>query len=247
MKSQSQIMMVALTISFVMALSLAVALVCISHLREDPLDGKGTDEVTLPDEPSPSETTAPPTSSVETTDEGELSDPSYGLRYLSNGDGTCKLMSVGSCTDACVVIPEYTPGGERVVEIAEKAFFGCSTVTAVQIPSSVRLIGELAFADCGNLVYISVSAQNRFYCDVDGILYTADERTLILYPPMRAGNEVAVRAITSEISPMAFYNCAYLTHVNYMGSAAQWDSIRIGSKNYSLTAAAKTFLSGNGT
>jgi hypothetical protein len=40
---------------------------------------------------------------------------------------------------------------------------------------------------------------------------------------------------------MAFYNCTYLTQIYYTGTPAQWESISIGSKNYSLIASAKTF------
>jgi hypothetical protein len=61
---------------------------------------------------------------------------------------------------------------------------------------------------------------------------------------MRAGNTATISVSTTEILEMAFYNCAYLTHVHYTGTAEQWEHISIGSKNYSLTAAAKTF--GNG-
>ena len=129
-----------------------------------------------------------------------------------------------------------------MVEICERAFYGCATVTAVQIPASVIQIGSLAFGDCPNLIYISVNPQNRHYRDEDGILYTANLQRLILYPPMRAGASMTLRGVTTAIDEMAFYRCAYLSHVAYLGSAQDWEAIEIGSKNYSLTAASKTFL-----
>ena len=241
MRPQTHMIMVALAISFATALSLAVALVCISYLKDEPLDLPETEDTAENVLPPFEDTTDLLTAPEETTAEPELPDLSNGLRFSANGDGTCRLVSIGNCTDACVVIPEFSPAGDRVVEIADRAFFGSSTATAIQIPASVRLIGDLAFADCKNLVYISVSLQNPTYCDVDGILYTSDERTLILYPPKRAGNEVTIRGVTVEISDMAFYNCAYLDRVIFTGSAEQWENIRIGIKNYSLTAASKTF------
>ena len=229
-------------------MALAVALVCISHLTEGPHEAD-TDWLTVwePDtEPIDESTQLPTVTDEPETQPPELSDPSNGLRYVSNGNGTCRLVSIGSCTDACVVIPELSPAGDRVIELADRAFYGCATVTAVQIPSTVRRIGELAFAACPNLVYISVSTQNLDYRDIDGILYTFDERTLIQYPPRRAGSEVTIRSLTLEICDMAFYDCPYLVRVAFGGTAEQWENIRIGSKNYSLIAASKSFAAGNG-
>ena len=238
MKSQSQFLMIALAVSFTMALALTVALICVSYIKDSP------NEPPVQETDTETQATAEPSDTTQDTSKDTLPpDQSGGLRFSSNGNGTCRLISIGSCTDACVVIPEYSPAGDRVTEITERAFYNCTTVTAVQIPSSIRSIGELAFAACPNLVYISVSAQNPFFCDMEGILYTADLRTLILYPAMRAGSTLTIRAVTSEIADMAFYNCAYLEHVTYTGTPEDWEEIRIGYKNYSLTAASKSFAS----
>ena len=40
---------------------------------------------------------------------------------------------------------------------------------------------------------------------------------------------------------MAFYGCTYLEEIRFSGSPAQWENIRIGTKNYSLTAASVAF------
>ena len=250
----TQIMMMIRAILFAMALALTVALICLSYVHEGSADE-------LPSEPEPATTTTdpyvyPPLDTLPPGSETDsesittlIVDPTLppveelgnGLAYASNGNGTCTLTGIGLCTDVCIVIPEYAPTGDRVTAIANGAFYGCYFVTAIQIPSSVTYIGTLAFAACENLMYISVNTSNPAYCDIDGILYTSDGTTLLLYPPMRAGSSVTISSVTQSIDEMAFYNCAYLTHVYYTGSAEQWESIRIGAKNYSLTAASKSF------
>ena len=170
-----------------------------------------------------------------------LPDVSNGLAFESIGGGNCRVVGIGSCTDACVVIPSYSPTGERVVEIAEKAFYASPTVAAVQIPETVISIGALAFAACERLVYLSVDPDNRYYCDVDGILYSAGCTTLILYPPMRAGERITLHSVTTRIMDMAFYACPYLKSVHYAGSLEDWDNVIVGSKNYSLIAASMSF------
>ena len=235
MKTHSQILAISLVAASAMALALVVALFCISYIEEPaPQTPMGQDtepylEVTEGEE------------GKGTTDVPNTPTDSSGLRFSSNGDGTCVLSGVGDCTDVCVVIPEYAPNGERVTSIAAMAFYGCTTVTAVQIPVSVQTIGNLAFSACTNLAYISVSEGNLSYRDVDGVLYTADLRALLLYPPMRAGVHMTITSATVEIRDMAFFGCTYLKRIAYVGTAEEWELIRIGSKNYSLTAASVTF------
>lgn len=234
----TQMLLIVLAIVFAVALAVTVALFSLSVTGE-------SGEVTR----APINDTTPPALLL-TTPQGELTlttppeevtTESNSLSYASGGDGTCTVIGLGSCSDAFVVIPSFSPAGERVVAVSARAFFGSKQINAVQIPAGVEYIGELAFANCPNLVYISVSEENEEYCDIDGILYTSDGRTLLLYPPMRAGTEITISVVTTEICEMAFYGCAYLTRVHYTGSPEAWEQIRIGAKNYSLTAAAKTF------
>ncbi len=251
MKAHTQILMVALAITFAVALALTVALLCFSYLREE--SGEN-----LPDDPpresleiynpllnqtgEPAKTTSPPATSTTATATPTM--PPKSLLFASNGNGTSRVIGIGSYTDACVIIPETDPNGNRVTTVASGAFYGCADITAIQIPASVIRIEDLAFANCKNLLYISVSPKNVAYRDVDGVLYSYDKRMLILYPTMRAGSTVEIPASVTTISEMAFYNCVYLRSVTYSGTAEQWEQIRIGSKNYSLTAASKSFANG---
>ena len=159
------------------------------------------------------------------------------LSFESNGNGTCTLVGIGSYTDACLVVPEKNSKGESVTSIAEKAFYSCPTLTAVQIPASVKHIGELAFGDCANLIYIGVNSSNTSYKDISGVLYSFDGTELISYPAAKAGTYTTIDDNVEKIHSMAFYACKYLRTVYYAGDYADWDEISVGSKNYSLTAA----------
>ncbi|MBQ9784442.1 MAG: leucine-rich repeat protein [Clostridia bacterium] len=242
--NMTHMIIIALAILFAMALALTVSLICLSYVDAD--YGQ-----TLPDAgdplPSPEDTgTLPPADTTAPPDDPLPPAPlDNGLAYASNGNGTCTLTGLGTCTDAYIIIPTASPAGDVVTSIAARAFYGCTFVTAIGIPSTVSSIGSLAFANCPALTYLSVDAANPFYCDIDGVLYTSDGRALLLYPPQRVGTHLTISAVTTEIMDMAFYDCAYLTHVYYAGSAEEWERILIGTKNYSLIAASKTFY-GNG-
>ena len=236
MKSQNQILMIALAIVFAIALALTVAMICLSAMQREEHE---TDPFpSFPLYPDSFSSNTPPTV-IQTTEQiAPPIDTSSGLVFRSTGYGTCTLEGIGSCRDAFVVIPEYSPSGALVTAVSDKALMGCQTVTAIQIPETVNEIGYLAFSGCPNLIYISVSERNTAYCDRDGVLYSADGKTLIAYPALRAGNSFYISANVSRIEDMAFYQCAYLTAIRYAGSAEQWENIAIGNKNYSLTAAA---------
>ena len=179
---------------------------------------------------------------TEEEEQSELPLPEQALLYESLGNGTCAVIGIGACRESFVAVPKTSPSGERVVRICAKAFYGCDQITAVQIPETVREIGTMAFANCRNLVRISVSPENLYYTDLDGVLYTADRRALLAYPPMRAVNPAVISGSVTSIAEMAFCNCRYLTCVRYEGSAEEWDRISIGARNYSLSAASMEFL-----
>ncbi|MBQ8414847.1 MAG: leucine-rich repeat protein, partial [Clostridia bacterium] len=71
-------------------------------------------------------------------------DYSKGLKFTSNGDGTCYVSEIGSCTDAYIIIPPISPDGDSVTSIGDYAFSG-SSLTSIVIPDSVTEIGDDAF------------------------------------------------------------------------------------------------------
>ena len=73
-------------------------------------------------------------------------DPGYsvGLEYTSNGDGTCYVSGIGTCTDTDIVIPSVSPEGWTVVGIGACAFENCN-IESVEYPSTITYIGYGAF------------------------------------------------------------------------------------------------------
>lgn len=78
-----------------------------------------------------------------------------GLTFASNGDGTCSVSGIGTCTDTDIKIPPVY-NGEKVVRIGTLAFSDCSSLTSVTIPDSVAWIGSFAFDGCKGLVDITI-------------------------------------------------------------------------------------------
>lgn len=223
----------ALAIGIVMTFALIISMIFLSSVDSVANEKRILIETVL---------TVPGESSTDTPSNTEPSTNSKGsLEFLSNGNGTCSVTGLGTARSASIVIPEYSPTGDLVTAIAPQAFYGEQTITSIHIPASIVHIGNLAFAECKDLSYISVSRENSAYRSLDGVLYTADLSVLILYPPCRAGESLTIHTATTVIREMAFFNCIYLQRIDYTGSPSQWERISIGAKNYSLLAIAKSF------
>ena len=93
-----------------------------------------------------------------------------GALVYSVTDGICAITGFqGAPTD--VTVPA-TVAGYPVQAIAEKAFYECSSLTSVTIPSGVKLIGSSAFYACRSLKAVTlpdsvgvISPYAFYYCD----------------------------------------------------------------------------------
>lgn len=211
--------------------------------------GCGTLEAKEPQDTSLTIETDPPEPEITTVDTQSLQVSvdygaiySRGLSFTSNGDGTCTLTGMGSCIDTCLIIPETSDSGERVVAISAEAFAGNTTVGAVQIPASVTSIGNAAFAGCPLLSYISVDAANSAYCDIGGILYSADMTTLICIPAGTNMTSVTLTMQVKTIAPRASEGCSKITTLLFEGNETQWKKIIIGEGNNAISTLKPTFM-----
>ena len=178
------------------------------------------------------------TSEEETTTEEITTEKPYekSLEYVSNGNGTCTVVGIGDVTDTCIIIPEKSPSGEVITGIGDKAFYGNVKINAIQIPSTVTHIGNMAFGGCTSLIYISVSSDNKSFIDQGGILFTKDMEKLIHYPALKGNDTLSLPNSLSTISDMAFYGCNSLKFIDFKGTMAEWAAIKIGEYNYGLFA-----------
>ncbi len=128
---------------------------------------------------------------------------------VSNGKATitdCKESASGE-----LIIPS-TLGGYPVTSIGERAFYNCSSLTSVTIPNSVTSIGDDVFYGCTSLTSIEVNENNKFYSDIDGVLFNKDKTEIISYPNGKGEKYIIPSSVTS-IGNSAFEYCDRLTSV----------------------------------
>ena len=111
--------------------------------------------------------------------------------------------------------------------IEEKTFQNCDDLKEVIIPDSVSYIAPYAFYFSGlesvtlpagitdikdafafsELKTISVSSYDDTFCSIDGVLFSKDKKTLVLYPSNRDEDSYTVPSSVTSISENAFSNC----------------------------------------
>ena len=164
---------------------------------ETELDSHKTTDV------SPSETT--------TAVQEETGPTSKGLEFESNGDGTCYVSGIGTCTDTDIIIPKISPEGEVVTSIGKEAFYECSDLTSIVIPNSVTSIGSYAFYQCTSLTSITIPES------VTCIEYSTFQRCSSLV-------SIVIPNVVTSIGEEAFYECSGLTSIVIPNSVRSIDN-----------------------
>ena len=161
--------------------------------------------------------------------------PLSDFEFSALSGTSCKLIKYTG-NASTVVIPSQDAAGRNVIEIEPLAFKNCSSVKYISIPNTVIRIEYQAFCMCAYLesidipssvkgiisgfVYscpsmqsINVSNQNKYYTDVDGVLYTADKTQLVYYPSGREEAYYSIHNNTASIESDAFHGAVHLENI----------------------------------
>ncbi len=126
-------------------------------------------------------------------------------------------------------IPEYVEWkGQQycVVAIGSYALKQCTSLKTLFIPKSCRMVNISAFNTCHQLISIKVEEENDAYCDVEGILFSKDMRTLYEYPRGKSSTKYVIPDGVENIGDNAFFRCESLQEIvltpslKYIGMAA---------------------------
>lgn len=141
---------------------------------------------------------------------------------IENGEAT--VLSVpNSSSVAKIVIPDEYEGAP-VTKIADFAAVNLEYATEIVIGKNVKEISVWAFENNQQITSFNVDDNNEYFCDVDGVLFTKDMKTLLFYPLAKDlidtkddnGNDIKVSEYiipqgVETIRSKAFYKCSKLT------------------------------------
>jgi len=132
-------------------------------------------------------------------------------------DGKTVTITKYSGNAVALTIPSHIEG-LLVTVIGFTAFYDCSSLTSITIPSSVISIKETAVYDCSSLTSITVDNRNPSYTSVDGILFDKNIQTLIRYPQGRNQETYVIPSSITSIGNYSFSNCDNLSNITIPSS-----------------------------
>ena len=134
-----------------------------------------------------------------------------GLEYKVYED----YVSITGCDESAegeMVIPEMIEG-LPVKNIGEGTFKNCSSLTSITIPDSISGIKDNAFYGCSSLTAINVDSGNRSYMDIEGVLFSKDQKKLLNYPAKKSDSSYSIPDGVTNIGESAFRDCPFLVSV----------------------------------
>ena len=102
---------------------------------------------------------------------------------------------------------------DGLLEVGDYAFRDSALAGTVCIPASVNHIGFGVFAECHDLENIEVDADSACYVDADGVVYTYDLTTLVMYPVGNMRTLYEIPEGTLVVNEGAFYGAHELTDI----------------------------------
>ena len=135
-----------------------------------------------------------------------------GLKFTKRSDGTYMLSDyTGSASE--VIIPSAY-NGIAVTSIGAEAFYNCTNLTSITIPSSVVQVGDGAFASCGGLKTVTFAGNSQLVGIGSYAFLDCSSLTSIHF---------GENSKLTSIGDWAFYRCTGLTSITIPDSVTSID------------------------
>ena len=99
---------------------------------------------------------------------------------------------------------------DTLERIKANAFQNCSSLQRIHVPAAISELSANTFSGCISLSEVTVADENPYYTVVDGVLMTADQETLIYYPPSISQSDYTIPETVKTIDSYAFQDTMQL-------------------------------------
>lgn len=146
--------------------------------------------------------------------------------YVQTENGYALKRFEGPSTMASFTVKDAVDG-TPVTELQAFSIANAEYLEEIHIGKNISRIDSWALANCPKLRAIHVDAENPWFCSVDGVLFTKDMKTLLVYPNNSHGvtydwtggyathGQYTVPDSVEIINDRAFYKCTGLGAVTF--------------------------------
>lgn len=118
--------------------------------------------------------------------------------------------------------------GSNLKELEGMVFYQCPSLQKVTLPATFEKMGTSVFAGCSSLQSIDVSASNKWYTTVDGVMYSKDKKTICICPAGKTGDFVIPDG-TETVGTAAFNGCKLLKNIQIPNSVTRIEALAFAS------------------
>lgn len=129
---------------------------------------------------------------------------------------------------------------EGITKISDSAFCYAENLVKVSIPATVTYVTSYTFDGCRMLEEINVTEENTAYKSIDGILFTEDEKTLVMYPANKNCDKYTIPSSVTTIGKFAFESNQGINTVIIP------DTVTVMEKDVFTDSVISTIIVGNG-
>lgn len=138
----------------------------------------------------------------------------YNCSYLPSFDVPATIQTIGNeAFYSCTALKEVTLP-EGIETIGDYAFQNCQVLEQVTLPASCTELGSYVFDGCQGLTALDVADGNAAYASQDGVLFTADGKTLIRYPQAKDTASYQVPEDCTALADWSFIGSTVLEQID---------------------------------
>lgn len=179
-----------------------------------------------------------------------------GYQYEINAYGELKLLSYNN-NETYITVPETIVGKpvttiwkdvfkentnvvsitlpESLTTIEGTPFYGCSSLEEVTISKNLETISYNPFSSCSSLKKISVDAENKYFCDINGVLLSKDKTVLYAYPEGLEAESYTVPTSVKKIYTAAFGDKTQIKELTILSNVVEFTGINLFLFNEDIT------------
>ncbi len=159
-------------------------------------------------------------SMMSASEKREIDGVYYYLFNTTDGNSECEATIIENPNkySGDIIIPEsvtYEGISYKVTGYNTDAFRNCSEMTSLQLPATCfgwYFSSDLVYG-CTALSSLTINGKSDYCSSIDGVIFTADEKTLVFCPEGKEGEYSIPQGVIS-ISSYAFEGCTKISSIN---------------------------------